>query len=383
VLVGAGLLLRTLFNLQSDHGGLEIENVLTLELPYSGRGTEERRDFYGAVLERAAALPGVRSAAWGSRLPLEGAPSGLTAFVAALEYELEARPTEPGEPSRRADFRPVSSEYFSTLGLTLLQGRLFRATDDARAPAVVVINRSLAEHLFGDADPVGHRIGWRGDILRFIGVSPDWRTIVGVVSDSADYGVGRPAPHVVYHPWEQEPSANVLFLRTPTPEATARAGVAGIRERTPEQPVENVQTLEQVHSEAIAPQRLNATLVGSFALLALAIAAVGIGGVLAFGVSERRRELGVRAALGADRRRLVGLVLGEGALLAVIGLVAGAALSLATSRLLSGLLFGIPANDPLTLGGVAVSLLLVALLASWAPAQRASRVDPARALRAD
>ena len=383
VLAGAGLLLRTLFNLQRDHGGLQLDDVLSLEVPYAGRSPDERREFYGAILERAAALPGVRSAAWGSRVPLRGEPTGLTAFVAALEYELEARPGEPGAPLPRADFRPVSPEYFSTLGLTLLQGRLFRESDDADAPPVVVINRSLARHLFGERDPIGHRLGWRGSVLRFIGVSTDWRTVVGVVSDSADYGVGRPAPHVVYHPWEQQPSAEALFLRTPTPDATARAVVGIVRGLAPEQPVENVATLAQVHADAIAPQRLNAALVGGFALLALAIASVGVGGVLAFGVSQRRRELGVRAALGADRRRLVWLVLREGGWLALVGLAAGGALSAASSRLVEGLLFGVPPGDPLTLAGVAAALLAVALVASWAPATRAARIDPARALRAD
>jgi ABC-type antimicrobial peptide transport system permease subunit len=156
-----------------------------------------------------------------------------------------------------------------------------------------------------------------------------------------------------------------------------------LRELAPDQPVENVATLSQVHAEAIAPQHLNATLVGSFALLALAIAAVGIGGALAFGVSERRRELGVRAALGADRRRLVWLVLGEALVLTLLGLATGAGLSAATSRLVAGLLFGVPPGDPLTLAAGGASLLGVALFAAWAPAARAARIDPARALRAD
>jgi len=203
-----------------------------------------------------------------------------------------------------------------------------------------------------------------------------------VVSDSNDFGIANAVPYVVFHPFAQEPGASVLFVRSDRPTSLARAAVDAIHDLDPEQPVLDVATLEQVRADAIAPQRLNATLLGAFALLAVTIASVGVAGVLAFSVSQRTRELGVRAALGADRRRLVTAVLAEGALMTVAGLLVGGIAAAGLSRLAAGLLFEVTPTDATTFAVVAVLLLAVSLAAAWPPARRASRIDPVTALRA-
>jgi predicted permease len=385
LLIGAALLLRTLYNLQQAEAGVELEEVLAMEVPIlSGkRNIDERRTYYRTIRERASALPSVRDAALGNVVPLRGAPTGLSAFLAAMEFRIEGQQVDPGAAQPRADFRTVSVDYFRTVGIRLTKGRWLEATDRPDTAKVLLINESMAKHFFPDQDPVGRRIAWSGDILRFIGVSDEWRTIVGVVSDSKDYGVDRQVPHVIYHPFAQEPAANTLFIRTSQPASVVRSAVGIIRELDPDQPVVNVATLARVRHEAIAPQRLNATLVGVFALLALAIAAVGVAGVLAFHVSQRTRELGIRAALGANRLRLMRTIVMEGATLALAGLAVGAVAAAWMSSLISGLLFEVAPTDLTTFAAVAVVLTAVAISASSVPGWMASKVDPAEALRVE
>jgi len=384
LLVGAGLLLRTLYNLQSADGGLELEQVLTVEMPGApDRAPPEKLvAYYQEVLARARALPGVRSAAFGFHVPLRALPGGPMAGFASIEFEIDGEPPPPGTPLPRGDFRPVSPGYFETIGLSRLSGRVFDDADRSGSARVVVVNRALAERYFGDRDPVGQRLGWRSEgLTKYGGVSPGWRTIVGVVSDSSDYGMTEETPRVVFMPLAQMPLGGALLVRTPRPAATASSLVSMLRKLAPEQAIERVATLEEIHEEEIGPQRLNAVLVGSFALLALVISAVGVGGVLAFGVSQRIQELGVRAALGADRRRLLAMILAEGGTLTGIGLVIGGMTAFGAARLAGGLLFGVAATDAVTFAGVALVMMGVAVTASLAPAWRASQVDPVRALR--
>ena len=386
LLVGAGLLLETLRNLQRDDGGVALEEVLAMNIPidYGTRTSDERLAYYETIVERVSALPGVRSAALGSMIPLKQTPRGVSSLLAALEFEIEAQPTEPGAPPPRADFRIVSGDYFHTLGMTLVQGRTFESTDGLNAAKVVVVNQALADHYFPDREPVGQRIGWRGDTLHFMGVSEEYRTIVGVVSDAKEYGVAEDVPHVAFNPFTQLPLASSLFVRTAQPDITERLVrpiMNLIRELDPEQPIVDVATLAQIRSESISPQRLNATLVGAFAFLALTVAAVGVAGVLAFSVSQRTHEFGIRAAFGADRSLLMRVVLKEGALLALFGLAIGLAASFFFAELISGLLYDVAPTDVGTLGLVALLLTVVALLASAVPAWRASEIDPVQALR--
>src|SRR3990172_2312274 len=224
--------------------------------------------------------------------------------------------------------------------MTVVQGRTFQSTDTPDAAKVVVVNQALANHYFPDREVVGQRIGWRGDTLHFMGVTEEYRTIVGVVSDAKDYGVAENVPHVVFNPATEVPLASSLFVRTAQPDIpdrVVRPILDLIRELDPEQPVVDIATLAQIRSESISPQRLNATLVGAFALLALTVAAVGVAGVLAFGVSQRTHEFGVRAALGAERSLLMQVVLKEGALLALFGVAIGLAASFFFAGLISGL----------------------------------------------
>jgi cell division protein FtsX len=265
--------------------------------------------------------------------------------------------------------------------MTVVKGRTFQATDTQDAPKVVVVNQALAEHYFPDRDAVGQRIGWRGDTLHYMGVSEEYRTIVGVVSDVKDYGVAEDVPHVAFNPFTEVPLAGSLFVRTAEPDRVVRPILDMIREIDPEQPVVDVGTLAQIRSESISPQRLNAALMSAFALLALAVAAVGVAGVLAFGVSQRTHEFGVRAALGADRSVLMQVVLREGALLALFGVTLGFAVSRLFTQLISGQLHDVTPTDVGTLGVAALLLTLVALLASAVPAWRASEIDPVQALR--
>ena len=380
LLVGAGLLLETLKNLQDDDGGVALEEVLAMNVPvdYGTRTGSELRTYFHTMVERVAALPGVRSAAVGSMIPLKETPSGVWAAMAALEFEIDGQPTEPGAPPPRADLRAVSADYFRTLGMTLIQGRSFTATDEPDAAKVVVVNKALADHYFPDREAVGQRIGWRGVMAPRFG---DYRTIVGVVSDAKDYGVAEDVPHVVFNPFTQFALVSSLFVRTPQPEMVVRSILNEIRELNPEQPIEDVATLAEIRTESISAQRLNATLVGVFAFLALSVAAVGVAGVLAFGVSQRTHEFGVRTALGADRSLLMRVVLKEGALLALFGLAIGLAASLFLGGLMSGLLHDVAPTDIGTLGLVALLLTLVALLASAVPAWRAAEIDPVQALR--
>jgi predicted permease len=385
LLVGAGLLLETLKNLQQDDGGVALEEVLAMNVPisYGTQTPEEVFVHHGTILERVAALPGVRSAALGSMIPLKDRPHGVFAGLAAVEFEIEGQPTDPRAQPPRADFRIVSGGYFRTLGMTLVQGRTFQSTDTREAAKVVVVNQALAVHYFPDGDVVGQRIGWRGDSLHFMGVTEEYRTIVGVVSDAKDYGVAENVPHVVFNPVTEVPLASSLFVRTGKPDMVVRPILDLIHELDPRQPVVDVGTLAQIRSESISPQRLNAALVGAFAFLALTVAAVGVAGVLAFGVSQRTHEFGVRAALGADRSVLMQVVLKEGARLALFGVAIGLAASFFFAGLISGLLHDVAPSDVGTLGVVALLLTVVALLASAVPAWRASEIDPVRALRED
>jgi predicted lysophospholipase L1 biosynthesis ABC-type transport system permease subunit len=247
-----------------------------------------------------------------------------------------------------------------------------------------VINESMAKKYFQDQDPLGRRIAWSGEVLRFIGLSGDWRQIVGVVSDVRDNGPTADPGDVIYQPINQEGAAWALFVRTATPpQALAQPISEAIRRIEAGQPIENIATLEEVRADAISPQRLNVKLLGAFAVVALLIAAVGVAGVLSFSVSVRRRELGIRASLGADRSKLLRGVIREGILLAAGGLVVGAFGAWALTRFLRTLLFGVEPTDPVTFVAVGVVLALVAVAASFLPAWSAAKTDPATVLRSE
>ncbi len=379
LLAGAGLFARTLVNLSRVDSGYQVESVLSMEIPASddGRTPAQLVSHFEQVRDETAALPGVMSAAIASSAPLSGEP-------VLFEVEFEGYQKDPQASTARADYRSVSPDYFDALGVPLRKGRPFTEGDDAEAAKVVVINESMAKFYFADRDPVGRKMRWSDPQLQFVGIANDWRTIVGVASDTRDYALDAEPPHVVYQPFAQEPWPGALVVRTGTdPSSVARSVVEVIRSLDGEQPVENVRTLSEIRSETLAPQKVNASLVSMFALLSLAIAAVGVFGVLAFSVGERTKEFGIRSTLGADARELLRMVLGEGMKLQSLALLVGIGAALLLAGFLRGFLFGIEPFDPPTLVLVAVVLSATALAASWLPAWRAARVAPIEVLRVD
>jgi putative ABC transport system permease protein len=379
LLTGAGLLTRTMLELNQVNTGLTAEEVLTMELPidYGSRSDADTRAMYDRMRLEVAAIPGVSEVGVGSTMPLK-----TTQFQ--LDVKAEGRALAAGEAMPRAEFRTASPEYFHAAGIPLIKGREFATTDRAGSPLVVILNKTLADKLFPGRDPVGQRVAWTGDVLRFIGVSGDWRTVVGVVGDTRDVGLDAEPPPVVFQPFAQEAtfSGGLVIRAASSASGLVSAATRIVRGIAPEVPVENVLTVGQIRDQSVAPRRLNAVLVSSFGALAVIIAAVGIAGVLAFSVSARTTEIGIRMSLGADSGRVQRMVLLEGGTLLAVGLLLGVAGAFFAARLIRGLLFGVAPYDPVTIAAVGVTMLAVGIGACWLPAIRAASVDPAVAIRA-
>lgn len=384
LLTGAGLLVRTLSNLQSVETGVRTQGVLSVELPLDGdllrevMKQPENLARYERIRDRVAALPGVEAAAIGNAAPLRGS-------IMDFDVTAEGRVPAPNQPTPHAGMKTIDTGYFAASGIPLVAGRAFRSTDRRESAPVVVLNETMARQLFGQENPIGRRIAWTGPTLKFTPISGDWRTVVGVVRDTRDQGLANAPSPTVYEPFAQEfiIGATLLVRTQSDPRELQTSVVRAIREAQPRQLIERIATLDQMRDETIAPRRLNAMFIASFGTLALVIAMVGIAGVLAFSVSSRTAEIGIRMSLGADAARVRRMVLGEGGVLLAAGLVIGTSGALLAARLLQGLLFGVTAHDPVTLGIVASVLVAIGLLACWLPAARAARVDPSTALRAD
>lgn len=324
-----------------------------------------------------AALPGVQSVAVGSNAPLR-------ASQFQLEVKADGRALAPGEPMPRAEYRTGTPEYFESAGIPILRGRTFYDTDRRGSALVVIINETLAKNLFPDRDPIGRRLAWTGGVLRFIPVTGNWRMVVGVVKDTKDAGLDAPPMPVVYMPFAQEfnfGQSGLVIRAKQSALSLVASATRLVRGIVPNSPVENVLTVEQIRDQSVAPKRLNAALLSSFSVLAVIIAAVGIAGVLAFSVSARTNEIGIRMSLGADAGRVVTMILSEGGILLGLGLVAGVVGSLAATRMMQGLLFGVAPNDPVTLVAVSVVMAAIGLAACLGPAVRAARIDPAITMR--
>jgi hypothetical protein len=248
---------------------------------------------------------------------------------------------------------------------------------------VVILNQILADELFPGEDPIGRRMAWTGDVLRFTPYSGDWRTVVGVVGNTRDGGLDAAPRPAVFMPFAQEITVGgglVIRAQGQTPSLVASA-MRIVRAIAPTAPIENVLTVAQIKDQSVAPRRLNAALVSSFGILAVIIATVGIAGVLAFSVSSRTNEIGIRMSLGADPGRVQRMILGEGGVLLASGLALGVGGAFFAARIIRGLLFGVPPHDPITLIGVAVTMAAIGIGACWVPALRASRIDPAITMR--
>ena len=385
LLAGAGLLTRTMMRLSEVDTGLRTEEILTMQVslltptelltnPAADASAKQR---YDRMREEIAALPGVVEVGIGSPVPLRSSD-------VRFEVKAEGKALAPGEAMPRAELRTANPEFFRAAGIPLLQGRAFTATDRMGSGMVVVINQTLADKLFPGEDPIGKRIAWTGDVLRFTPISGDWRTVVGVAGNTQDGGLDAEPRPVVFLPFAQMLAigGGIVVRADSNVSALASAATRIVRRLAPTAPIENVMTVAQYKDQSVSPRRLNAALVSSFGILAVLIAAVGIAGVLAFSVSARTNEIGIRMSLGADRRRVQRMILREGGVLLGLGLGLGVVGAYFTARVIQGLLFGIAPHDPATFLAVAVIMAAIGIGACWIPAARAARIDPAITMRA-
>jgi putative ABC transport system permease protein len=380
LLTGTGLLVRSMQRLAAVDPGLDTHNVLTMEVPFDFTADDPivTKQRHTQMVTELDALPQVEVVGMGSTTPLRRA--GFQ-----LDLKVEGRPQNPGEPIPSAEYRTADPGYFRAAGIKLIEGREIQTTDRAGGENVVVINQTLATRLWPDQSAVGRRMAWTGDVLRFIGIAEnEFRTVVGVVADTKDGGLDADPVGAVFTPSEQSffPAGTIVMRANVDPATLAPTAREIVRSIAPAQPIENVLALDAIRDESIGPRRLNALLVGSFGLLALVIATIGIAGVLAFSVSARTAEIGIRMSLGAAPGRVQRMILGEGGILLGLGLLLGVVGSLAVSRMIAGLLYNVPPHDPVTLVVVAAAMAAVGLAACWLPALRASRIDPGTALRA-
>jgi predicted permease len=383
LLVGAGLLVRSFIRMNMVDYGFRPDGLLavSLDIPrvkYPDRSVQSR--FYERALERVRTLPGVAAASTTSEAPASG-------VTMTFSFAIEGRPAR--NPSGREDpvpLRAVMPDYFQTLGIPLISGRAIATTDREDSPPVVLFNESLAKRFWKNGDEaVGRRIS-------FVGPGGPWYEIAGVVGDTRDDGLDQPAPPAVYVPYAQR-RQEWAWLTFQTLVVRAQAGqepsdllpsIRGVlREIDPLLPMQTVRTVTQLYSENAARRRFAMQLTAGFALLALLLGAIGIYAVVAYSVAQRRREIGIRLALGAQPRAVARQIV-RGALgLASAGAALGAISALGLTRFLETLLFGVEPTDDGTFVGMAALLLAIAALASWLPARRAMRVDPVEALRTD
>jgi len=382
LLAGAGMVVRTLLALQAARPGIETERVLAVNVPVMsyGKTPEQVRGFYREVMRRITAVPGVERVAFGSNVPWRDAGSLGDGF----QFSVEGRTRENAADDPRARFRSVTPGFFAALGVPLVAGRDFTDEDRNGAERVVVISASIAQQLFPGQDPLNRHLMWTDGLMRFIGVATDRRRIVGVVADVDDERIDPRPVMTVYHPFEQELSGGRLFVHTRSdPYALVPTITRLVRDMSAEQPVERAATLEDVRAEVLAPDRLNAIVFGGFAAVALAISIVGVAGVLAFSVSGRTREFGIRLAVGSQPRSILAGVLKEGLLMSGFGVVAGAAGGFALARVVSSYVQNVQLPGAVPIVVSAAVLLAAAVVGSLLPAARAARVDVVQALRAE
>ncbi len=375
LMIGASLLLRSYAALTSTEFGFEPRGALTarIALPFEQyRAREARATFYRALLDRLAALPGVERVGSAQGIPFSG--WDVQSFTA-----IEGRPPRPPGDELDVHFQSITPGYFDAIGTAIVSGRGFTEADRDSTAVNVVINQTMARMEFSGQDPIGQRV-------QVGGMGPAYATIVGVVGDFRHYRLPRPMGPAVYFPYFATPYlAQTLVLRTSLsdPERLIRSLEEAVRALDPDVPLYEVQTLEQATGRSLWQPRLQGQVVGLFAVLALILAAVGLYGVIAYSVTQRTRELGVRMTLGATAGGIARLVLGQAARLALAGVGLGVAGALGLTRFLTSLLHGVAPTDLATFLTVPLILVAVALAAGWVPARRAARVDPLVAIRAE
>jgi putative ABC transport system permease protein len=373
LLVGAGLMLKSLYRLQQVDPGFRTEKILMARLAANWsryRNLNDQTRFLDSLLTKTRGIPGVEAAALASGRPLDGQPPFTNGF------RIENVPIEKERLAPQVATRIASPDYFSVMGIPLLKGRAFTELDRAEAPAVAVINRSLADEFWKEANPMGERIS--------LDDGQTWVTVVGVVGDVREQTLEAEPVAAVYLPQAQTFWAGTLVLRTPFDAAgISRQVKEAVYSIDPEQPVDQFETIAESRRASMASPRLTALLLSIFATLALVIAATGVGGVIAYAVSQRTQEIGIRMALGARRSQVLAMVLRQGLGIVAVGLAVGVVLALAGSRFLSGLLFQTSPTDVETFAAVVFVLVVAALAASFLPARRAASIEPTRALRSE
>jgi predicted permease len=383
LLAGASMLVKTLLSLQATQTGMDTRQVLAMNVPVIsyGKQPEQVVEFYKESIRQINALPGVDAVALGTVVPWRDAGN----YGPGLQFSADGHVRGPGEEDPRAQFRSISPSFFAALGVPILAGRDFNDNDRKGSELVVIVSQSLAQRMFPNGDAVNHHMYWTDPVLKFVDISTEPRRIVGVAADLDDEHVVPGAAINVYHPFGQENTwGGRLFIHTrANPYSLVTPVTRIIRDREVDQPVEKAATLEDIRAEVLTPDRLNALVFGGFAAVALAIAVVGVAGVLAFSVSCRVREFGVRLAMGAEPWRLLAGVVKQGLIMAAIGVIAGGIGGFVLARVAAAYSTDIRMPDATPVFGSVLVLLAAAIIASALPAARASRVDVMNALRSE
>jgi putative ABC transport system permease protein len=392
LLAGASMLIKTLLTMQAAQTGFDTRRVLAMDMPVMsyGKSADQIINFYRDAIRRIKELPGVDGVAEGTSVPWRDAGG----FGPGFEFTGEGHVKGSREENPLAQFRAVSPGYFAALGVPIIEGRDFNDDDRRGGEPVVIISQSVAQRMFPGQDPLNRHVMWTDPVMDFISMSKGPRRIVGVAAEVDDEHVIPGTALTIYHPFGQVPDSlsdngvsifgGRLFVHTRIdPYALVTPVTRIVREMSVDQPVEHAATLEDIRAEVLTPDRLNTIVFGGFAAVALAIAIVGVAGVLAFSVSARTREFGIRLAIGSQRRHLLTRVIAEGAVMAGAGVIAGAAVGFMLARLASRF-FGeikMPGLWPAFMA--AFVLMAVAVIASVLPAARAARVDVMQALRSE
>jgi putative ABC transport system permease protein len=371
LLIGAGLLVRTFLNLEHARLGFDSSKLLTFQvsLPVTKYPLADRALlFHRSLVESLRAMPGVRAAAVSSGVPFGQSNYTRSPFIAVGDSAL------PPDTPVPTDWRIVSPGYFETMAIPLVRGRDFTDHDGPKSALVTIVSQSAAKTFWGDRDPIGRVLRRPNDDRLF--------TVVGVVSDVRSIALNQESP-MLYYPsaWRVFPLMDVVIRSDAAPASLIAAARRRVQDLDADLPLANVRTMDALIATAAAQPRLSAQLVGGFAVLAVVIAGIGIYGVLAYSVSQRRREIGLRLALGSRIDALIRLIVGEGMMIAGAGIIVGVLAALLLGRAIGGLVYGVQPRDPVTVIGVVVVVTTVALMACWIPARRAARVDPLTALR--